>query len=137
MRYDFSQTWVLPKVRCRMHHSRLKRPFSPPSFPARRKRWGCRRHSRVENLEMYRLLQDASDAPPEAALQQPTSDTVTALFLMPCQRHNWSYTKKRPYAVCRSDSNLRKLQNRHLPSRIGQQNRQHSTSVGCRLFLYS
>lgn len=31
---------------------------------------------------------------------------------------------------------MRKLRNRHLLSRIGQQDRRHSTSVGCRPFCY-
>ena len=31
---------------------------------------------------------------------------------------------------------MRKLQNRQLLGRIGQQNRRHSASVGCRLFLH-
>ena len=30
---------------------------------------------------------------------------------------------------------MKELRNRHLSNRIGQQNRRHSTSVGCRLFL--
>ena len=41
----------------------------------------------------------------------------------------WSIHKKR--------TNICRVPNRHLPSRIGQQNRRHSTSVECCLFLCS
>ena len=42
--------WGLLKFRCRMHPTVTKRPFSPPSFPARRKRRGRRRQPAVANL---------------------------------------------------------------------------------------
>ena len=36
-----------PEFRCRMHQTVTQRPFSPPSFPARRKRRGRRRRVRT------------------------------------------------------------------------------------------
>ena len=39
----------LPKFRCRMQQIVTKRPFSPPSFPARRKRRGRRRRVRNDH----------------------------------------------------------------------------------------
>ena len=41
--------WDLPEFRCSMHPIVTKRPFSPPSFPARRKRRGRRRHVRNDH----------------------------------------------------------------------------------------
>ena len=41
--------WGLPKIRCRKHPTVTKRPFSPPSFPARRKRRGRRRRVRNDH----------------------------------------------------------------------------------------
>ncbi len=38
-----------PEFRCRMHQTVTKRPFSPPSFPARRKRRGRRRRVRNDH----------------------------------------------------------------------------------------
>ena len=38
-----------PEFRCRKHQTVTKRPFSPPSFPARRKRRGRRRHVRNDH----------------------------------------------------------------------------------------
>ena len=38
-----------PEFRCRMHQTVTQRPFSPPSFPARRKRWGRRRRVRNDH----------------------------------------------------------------------------------------
>ena len=42
--------WFLPEFRRRKHPTVTQRPFSPPSFPARRKRRGSRRHKAVANL---------------------------------------------------------------------------------------
>ena len=41
--------WGLPKIRCRKHPTVTQRPFSPPSFPARRKRRGRRRRVRNDH----------------------------------------------------------------------------------------
>ena len=41
--------WCLPEFRCSMHQTVTKRPFSPPSFPARRKRRGSRRRVRNDH----------------------------------------------------------------------------------------
>ena len=41
--------WFLPKIRGRKHPTVTQRPFSPPSFPARRKRRGRRRHVRNDH----------------------------------------------------------------------------------------
>ena len=41
--------WCLPEFRCSMHQTVTKRPFSPPSFPARRKRRGRRRRVRNDH----------------------------------------------------------------------------------------
>ena len=41
--------WCLPEFRCSMHQTVTKRPFSSPSFPARRKRRGRRRHVRNDH----------------------------------------------------------------------------------------
>ena len=38
-----------PEFRCRMHQTVTQRPFSPPSFPARRKRRGRRRRVRNDH----------------------------------------------------------------------------------------
>ena len=38
-----------PEFRCRKHQTVTKRPFSPPSFPARRKRRGRRRRVRNDH----------------------------------------------------------------------------------------
>ena len=43
------KTRALPKFRCSMHQTITKRPFSPPSFPARRKRRGRRRRVRNDH----------------------------------------------------------------------------------------
>ena len=43
------KTRALPKFRCSMHQTVTKRPFSPPSFPARRKRRGRRRRVRNDH----------------------------------------------------------------------------------------
>ena len=43
------KTRALPKFRCSMHQTVTKRPLSPPSFPARRKRRGRRRHVRNDH----------------------------------------------------------------------------------------
>ena len=41
--------WVLPEFRGRKHQTVTQRPFSPPSFPARRKRRGRRRRVRNDH----------------------------------------------------------------------------------------
>ena len=41
--------WCSPEFRGRMHQTVTKRPFSPPSFPARRKRRGRRRRVRNDH----------------------------------------------------------------------------------------
>ena len=41
--------WGLPKIRCRKHQTVTQRPFSLPSFPARRKRRGRRRRVRNDH----------------------------------------------------------------------------------------
>ena len=41
--------WCSPEFRCRMHPTVTQRPFSPPSFPARRKRRGRRRRVRNDH----------------------------------------------------------------------------------------
>ena len=41
--------WCLPEFRRRKHPTVTKRPFSPPSFPARRKRRGRRRRVRNDH----------------------------------------------------------------------------------------
>ena len=43
------KTRALPKFRCSMHQTVTKRPFSPPSLPARRKRRGRRRRVRNDH----------------------------------------------------------------------------------------
>ena len=54
-----------PEFRCRMHQTVTQRPFSPPSFPARRKRRGRRRHPAVANLQQPLSLGFAEPAPLE------------------------------------------------------------------------
>ena len=44
---DRRKHWDLPKIRCSTHQIVTQRPFSPPSFPARRKRRGRRRRVRT------------------------------------------------------------------------------------------
>ena len=46
---DRRKHWDLPKIRGSTHQIVTQRPFSPPSFPARRKRWGRRRHVRNDH----------------------------------------------------------------------------------------
>ena len=41
--------WFSPKIRGRKHQTVTQRPFSPPSFPARRKRRGRRRRVRNDH----------------------------------------------------------------------------------------
>ena len=41
--------WNPPEFKCRKHPTVTKRPFSPPSFPARRKRRGRRRRVRNDH----------------------------------------------------------------------------------------
>ena len=57
--------WCLPEFRRRKHPTVTQRPFSPPSFPARRKRRGRRRHRAVANLQQPLSLGCAEPAPLE------------------------------------------------------------------------
>ena len=55
--------WFSPKIRGRKHQTVTQRPFSPPSFPARRKRRGRRRRPAGANLRQP-LSQPAADSSP-------------------------------------------------------------------------
>ena len=55
--------WNPPEFKCRKHPTVTQRPFSPPSFPARRKRRGRRRHRAVASLRQPLSLGCAEPAP--------------------------------------------------------------------------
>ena len=49
------KNWYLPELYPQNAPNASKRPFSPPSFPARRKRRGRRRHNHPSNMQKISL----------------------------------------------------------------------------------
>ena len=74
--------WLLPEFRGRKHQIVTKRPFSPPSFPARRKRRCRRRQLAAANLQQP-LSQPAADSSPGRGAKGCASPEVLRIGRQP------------------------------------------------------
>ena len=91
--------WFSPKIRGRKRQTVTQRPFSPPSFPARRKRWGRRRRVRNDHDGTSRRKRHLFSSVLVSSLSKPQTEFAVWVLWQICSNLSGA-SRQHPYPFC-------------------------------------